>query len=252
MPEEIEIETDHLQETIEELHKEREEREKEAKDTAWTRYISLTTAFLAVIAAVAALQAGSLANEALILKNDSIVSQAKASDQWSYYQSAGIKSNTAKQTASILAALPGHPADAGKIWEKDSAKYEQRKEKAMEGAKEFEKERDEKSGEAKAMLTHHEIFALCVTCTQVAIALSAIAALTKRRAVWYVSMLAGAIGLTLFMYAYLQTVAPATPKHETSTESKQPEGSSEGKKPAESSAGKKPVETTKGKKPGTE
>ncbi|MCW3098179.1 MAG: hypothetical protein JWL77_3797 [Chthonomonadaceae bacterium] len=231
MPEEIEIETDKLQETIDELHKEREEREKEAKDTAWTRYISLTTAFLAVIAAVAALQAGKLANESLIAKNESVLHQAQASDQWNYYQAAGIKSNTAKQTASILAALPGHPADAGKVWEKDSAKYEQRKEKAMEDAKEYEKKRDEKAEEADAMLKHHEIFALCVTCTQVAIALSAIAALTKRRAIWYISMLAGAIGLILFLNGYLQKVAPPTAVHSAPPANK-PAESPEVKKPA--------------------
>lgn len=231
MPEEIEVDTDQLQETIAELHKEREEREKEAKENAWTRYISLTTAFLAVVAAVAALQAGSLANESLIAKNESILRQSQASDQWSYYQAAGIKSNTAKQTAAILTALPGHTADAGTVWEKDSAKYEQRKEKAMEDAKEFEKQRDEKAEEAEAMLKHHEIFALCVTCTQVAIALSAIAALTKRRAVWYISMLAGAIGLVLFLNGYLQKIAPAAPAH-----SAPPVG-----KPAEAPAGRKPA-----------
>ena len=231
MPEEIEIETDHLQETIEELHKEREEREKEAKESSWTRYISLTTAFLAVVAAVAALQAGSLANESLIAKNESILHQAQASDQWNYYQSAGIKSNSAKQTAAILTALPGHLPDAGKTWVKDSAKYEQRKEKAMEDAKEFEKKRDEKAEEAEAMLKHHEIFALCVTCTQVAIALSAIAALTKRRAVWYFSMLVGALGLILFVNGYLRKIAPPAPIHSAPLVNK----------PAEAPGGKKPA-----------
>jgi len=240
MPEEIEVETDHLQETIDELHKEREEREQEAKDTAWTRYISLTTAFLAVIAAVAALQAGSLANESLILKNESIVSQAQASDQWNYYQSSGIKSNSAKHTIAILQAMPNHAPDAGAVWEKEAQHYDDNKEKAMEKAKEYEKERDKQAHEAEEKLSHHEIFALCVTCTQVAIALSAIAALTKRRAVWYISMLAGAIGLTLFTYAYLKPPGAAPPTHETSTESKKPEGSSEGKKPAESTEGKRP------------
>jgi heme/copper-type cytochrome/quinol oxidase subunit 4 len=230
MPEEIEIETDQLQETIDELHKEREERAKEAKESSWTRYISLTTAFLAVIAAVAALQAGSLANESLIAKNESILHQAQASDQWNYYQSAGIKSNSAKHTAAILDALPGHAPDAGKIWEKESVKYDQRKEKAMDDAKEFEKKRDEKTEEAEAMLKHHEIFALCVTCTQVAIALSAIAALTKRRAVWYISMLAGAIGLILFLNGYLQKVVPPTPVHSAAPANK----------PSESPAAKKP------------
>ncbi len=239
MPEEIEIETDHLQETIEELHKEREEREQEAKASAWTRYLSLTTAFLAVIAAVAALQAGGLANESLNAKNDSILHQAQASDQWSYYQAAGIKSNSAKQTAAILTALPGHSPDAAKTWEKDAVKYEQRKAKAMEDAKKFEEQRDEKSREAEGMLKHHEIFALCVTCTQVAIALSAIAALTKRRAVWYISMLAGTIGLVLFANGYLQKGAPNTPAHKAESEGAKPNESSEAKKPLESSEGQK-------------
>jgi heme/copper-type cytochrome/quinol oxidase subunit 4 len=248
MPEEIEVETDHLQETIEELHKEREEREQEAKETAWTRYISLTTAFLAVIAAVAALQAGSLANEALIAKNESILHQAQASDQWSYYQSAGIKSNTAKQTAAILTALPNHAPDAGKVWGAESTNYEQRKEKAMEDAKEYEKQRDDKAEEAKKMLEHHEIFALCVTCTQVAIALSAIAALTKRRAVWYVSMLAGAIGLVLFLNGYMKKVAPNSPEHVVATENKHP-AQSEGRPPAGSSEGSRPTATPEGKQP---
>lgn len=251
MPEEIEVETDHLQETIEELHKEREEREQEAKDTAWTRYISLTTAFLAVIAAVAALQAGSLANKSLGLKNDSIVSQANASDQWNYYQSSGIKSNSARHTIAILQAMPNHPPDAGAVWEKEAKHYDDNKAKAKTKAEEYEKERDKQAKEADEKLEHHEIFALCVTCTQVAIALSAIAALTKRRAVWYVSMLAGAIGLTLFTYAYLKPIGPTEAKH-TASESTKPEGSSEGKKPAESSEEKKPTEPTEGKKPGTE
>lgn len=231
MPEEIEIETDKLQETIDELHKEREEREQDAKENAWIRYISLTTAFLAVIAAVAALQAGSLANESLILKNESIVSQALASDQWNYYQSSGIKSNSAKHTSAILAALPNHAPDAGAVWEKESAHYEDNKKKAKAKAVEYEKERDEKDTEAGALLKHHEIFALCVTCTQVAIALSAIAALTKRRAVWYISMVAGAIGLVLFLNGYLLKVAPAVPKHSEAPVNK----------PAESPGGKKPA-----------
>lgn len=230
MPEEIEVETDHLQETIEELHKEREEREQEAKETAWTRYISLTTAFLAVIAAVAALQAGSLANESLVAKNESILHQAQASDQWNYYQAAGIKSNSAKHTAAILKALPNHAADAGAEWEKESEKYEQRKDKAMEDAKEFEKQRDEKAEEAEVLLKHHEVFALCVTCTQVAIALSAIAALTKRRIVWYISMVAGAIGLVLFLNGYLKKVTPS-PAH-TSAPSVKPSEAPESKKAA--------------------
>src|SRR5437588_3112518 len=79
MPEEIEIETKELQETIEELHEERRERAAAERQNAWTRYIALTTAFLAVFAAVGALQSGSLVNEAML-------AQLKASDKWNEYQ----------------------------------------------------------------------------------------------------------------------------------------------------------------------
>src|SRR5512143_719505 len=84
MPEEVEIETNELQETIEELHEERREREEAEKRNAWTRYIALTTALLAVFAAVGALQSGALVNEAMM-------NQLKASDTWAEYQSARLK-----------------------------------------------------------------------------------------------------------------------------------------------------------------
>ena len=84
MPEEIEIETKDLQETIEELHHERAEREEEAKKSAWTKYIAMSTAVLAVFAAIGALQGGAKVNEAMIL-------QIRASDKWNEYQSARQK-----------------------------------------------------------------------------------------------------------------------------------------------------------------
>ena len=221
MPEEIEIETKELQETIEEMKEEREERAREEKENAWTRYIALSTAFLAVIAAVAALQAGKLVNEALLIKNESVLRQAQASDQWAYYQSAGIKSNTAKQTASILSALPGHGKDV-ETWNKEGARYEGKKDKAMADAKEFEKQRDELAEESKGLVEHHEIFAICVTCTQVAIALSAIAALTRRKGIWYFSMLVGVVGLVLFLNGYVNKAAHPPAKSETPGATKEP------------------------------
>ena len=65
MPEEIDVDTKDLQDTIGELQEERKEREETERRGAWTRYIALTTALLAVFAAVAALRAGTLVNEAV-------------------------------------------------------------------------------------------------------------------------------------------------------------------------------------------
>ncbi len=87
MPEEVEVETRELQETIEELHEERHERAEAERRNAWTRYIALTTALLAVFAAIGAMQSGALVNEAMI-------QQIKAADKWNEYQAARLKDHT--------------------------------------------------------------------------------------------------------------------------------------------------------------
>jgi hypothetical protein len=197
MPEEIEVETSDLQETIDELREEREEREREAKQTKWTRFISLTTALFAVVAAMAALLAGSLVNEAVIVKSDSVLQQAKASDKWAYYQAKGIKAVTYSM--------------GGPKWKPAAAREKAGQAKLKTEAEELETTRDEKDAEAAGLLKRHEMYAWCVTCMQVAISLSAIAALTKRKDVWIVSIVLGAVGTALFIIGFTQHSGPPHP-----------------------------------------
>ena len=218
MPEEIEIETNELQETIEEMREERLERKEDEKRSGWLKYISLTTAMLAVVAAVGALYSGSLVNEALLEKNKAVLLQAQASDKWTYYQAKGLKSNGASQTADLLAANPSQ-ATAAEKWRGEAARYKSDQESIKKEAEELEKQRDEKGVEAEHFMHHHHLFAYCVTFTQVAIALSAVAALTKRKPVWYFSMLAGVFGLGYFIYGFL-AITPPPEKPEASIEKK--------------------------------
>lgn len=70
-------------------------------------------------------------------------------------------------------------------------------------AAEKEKERDEKSAEADHLLHRHHRFANAVALFQVSIALGALAALTRNRAVWWGSMILGLSGIPLFILAFL-------------------------------------------------
>lgn len=203
MPEEVEVETQELQETIEEMREERAERAEEERKTAWTRWISLGTALLAVVAAVGALQSGTLVNEALINKNESVLHQAQASDQWAYYQAKGLKANGAQQTADLLAASGAAQAANAAKWRKEADRYKHDQDEIQQKARELEGERDAKSKEAEALMEHHHIFAYCVTFTQVAIALSAVAALTRSKPVWFFGLLVGAGGLAFFLDGFL-------------------------------------------------
>ena len=149
----------------------------------WVLGVALTAALLAVFAAITSLIAEHHADEAMIL-------QIRCSDKWNYYQSKGIKANQLHTKTEILAAL-GKTVD-----EKDKAKLEQyQKEQAAIKAK-----ADELQDESNAHLRHHNALAPSVTMFQVAIAVGAIAILTKRRQFWFGSIAFGGVGVGFFIY----------------------------------------------------
>ena len=148
----------------------------------WISGVALSTAILAVLAAIAGLLSGSHANEAMM-------AQIEASDQWAFYQAKGIKAAVldAKQT------LSGQASEADRA---KSAKY-------TEEQNEIQHEARAKQAEAKSNFHKHEIFARGVTMFQIAIAVAAISALTKRRRYWLASMVVGLIGVVFLVLALL-------------------------------------------------
>ncbi|MDQ2932406.1 MAG: DUF4337 domain-containing protein [Gemmatimonadota bacterium] len=195
MPEEIEIDTDKLREAID------DEIEKEGKGGGrLIRRIALSTAILAALAAIASLEAGATVNEALVLKTESTRLQSQASDQWAYYQAKGIKAAVVQSSAASWVAVgKAPPADIAT----QTARYAAQQDSIRDQAKALETERDTKSHEADALLERHHRYAGAVALFQVAIALGAIAALTRVRAVWVGSMVVGGAGLALGLVGML-------------------------------------------------
>ena len=187
MPHEIEVDVDKLKEVVDE--------EMEKGGTSMLRWISLTTAILAALAAVAALRAGATVNKALVMKTESTRLQNEASDQWAYYQAKGIKSAIAQADADAwtIAGKTPPPALAAL-----SAKYVVQQDSSRHAAVAKEQERDARSHEADELLEQHHRFANAVALYQIAIALGAVAALTRVRTVWFASLLLGAAGTVLF------------------------------------------------------
>ena len=190
MPEEQEVETERLRETIHE--------ELEHEGGRLIRVIAVTTAIFAAIAAVASLRAGGTANEALMLETEATRLQAQASDQWAYYQSKGIKAavQEASRTSwlSIGKEPPQQYSDAQKKYGKEQTDISAK-------AREIEAERDAKANEAGHLLHQHHRFANSVAMFQVAIALGAVAALARNRWIWLFSLLLGIAAIVLFLVA---------------------------------------------------
>ena len=188
MPEGPEVDTDRLHEQIHE--------ELEREGGALVKQIALTTAIFAAFAAVASLLAGSTINEALVLKNDATRLQAQASDQWAYYQSKGIKAAVQSSIAASWTAS-GHPVPPAV--EAAEKRYVAEQQEISNEAKKREHERDAKSSEADELIHRHHKFAAAVAIFQVAIALGAVGALTRLRAVWIASFVAGVVAIVYFV-----------------------------------------------------
>jgi hypothetical protein len=192
MPEES-LETHELKEQLEEAIEKGEGR-------GWLTQLSLSTAVIAVIAAIASLQAGANANEALVLKNDAVLAKASASDKYNEYELRKIKGHI---YAAQIDALPPEKKDLADKFRATVERETAEGKKPFEEARRLDAESEEKNAESEASLKTHEIFARSVTVFQVAIALSAIAALTRRRAMWLFSMALGLVGLFFFVQGHL-------------------------------------------------
>lgn len=174
---EIEVPIDRVQE----LH----EHAIHSRDSLMMR-VALTSAFLAALAAVAALMAGHHESEAML-------EQLHASDQWGYYQAKGIKAAVLSTRIDMLRALGNQPA------EKDVEKLtDYRKEQD-----EIKNEAEEHEHESRGHLAHHVILARAVTMFQIAIAVAAISALTRKRRFWLLSLGFGFVGIAFLVQGLL-------------------------------------------------
>jgi hypothetical protein len=187
MPE-AELETGDLKESLESIL----EQHDEEMAPQWLRPLSFTTALIAVFAAVASLLSGAYSNDAILEKNDAILAQSKASDQWAYYQAKGIKSSLAASQSEVLAAT--NPTLSAKL-KADSERYKVEQEEIQKQAHELEATEKEHNEKSDHLLERHHQFAFAVTLFQIAIAMGAIAALARRQLLWWVGLAASVVAL---------------------------------------------------------
>ncbi len=159
----------------------------------WSKYLAITTAFIAVIAAIATLQSGNFANQALLEKNDAVLLQSKASDQYNYYQAKGIKKNIAE--ASYLSTKDEKQ-------KQEAQRYDAEQRGIQKTADAYEAQAAESNKQAEHFLEQHHRAALAVTFFQIAIALSAMSALLKRKSFWYLSLALTAGGLVSLLSSF--------------------------------------------------
>lgn len=146
--------------------------------TAGTKFVPVVTSVMAVLAAIATLFANHSSISALTEKNEALLFQSKAADQYGYYESTGVKAqldrsmlDTGLVSSRELPVVEGH-------WRKEKSEAAV----ALKQAQSLEADSEEHSQASETRIKSYEKFEVAATLFEVAVVLASIAALLLVRA----------------------------------------------------------------------
>ena len=125
---------------------------------------------------------------------EELLLQAKASDQWAFYQAKSIRLREMQTGADLLGALsPANKEETGALREKylkEVERYEKERDQISEQAKDFEKERDMLQRRADHF-DAGEVF------LEIGLIICSFALLTKKKGFWFTGIALGCVGLVV-------------------------------------------------------
>jgi hypothetical protein len=172
----------------------------EEKKEKWLNYLALTTVILAVCATLSTFKGGGFSTR-------SVLAQSQASDQWAFYQAKSIKTylyelqkekleiELKNKSMRLPAPLQEEYEKKIESYAKKIARYGDEKAKIEQDAKRLEIRRDDSQ-------KHSQAFGMAVIFLQIAILLSSIAALMKKKVIWIFGLLTGVFGIVCFINGF--------------------------------------------------
>ena len=159
--------------------------------------LAVATAVIATVGALFAYMGGATQSNAGLHKNDAAIKKTEASNQWNYYQAKSSKQNLSELALELAPeSRKAFYSDEIKRYKAEKAEIKLAAEKLEADAKAW----DDKSGEQ--MHQHHR-WAQATTALQIAIAMAAIALLTKRKWLEYGVFGLSGLGVALGALAWL-------------------------------------------------
>jgi|SRR5579862_6827660 hypothetical protein len=153
--------------------------------------VSLTMAIVAILVAVATL----LGHRA---HTEEVVMQAKASDQWAYYQAKNIRQHQDDLFADLASAVSSKDAPAmAQLHDKsaqEADRYKHEKEEIQDKARELEREVASERNRA-------DRYDLAEVFLEIGLVITSITLLSGRRIFWFAGMVFSAIGIVVSITA---------------------------------------------------
>jgi len=140
-----------------------------------TSRIAMATAIIATIGAIFSYMGGATQANAGLFKNNAALAKADASNQWNYYQAKSTKQSLAEFAKDLA------PADKRDKYSEKIERYEKEKTDIQKDAQKHEEVAKDWDEQSEQQMHQHHRWAQATTILQVAIALAAIALLTRRK-----------------------------------------------------------------------
>ena len=137
--------------------------------------IAVVTAIIATVGAMFAYMGGATQANAGLYKNNAAIKKTEASNQWNYYQAKSSKQNLSELAIELA------PESKKAFYTEEINRYKKEKADIKKDAEKLEAESKEWDKKSDDEMHQHHRWALATTALQIAIALAAIALLTKRR-----------------------------------------------------------------------
>ena len=189
----LDREIDELKQFIIDLKADRAATKEKERREAWTKYVSLTVVIIAVFAAVATQWGGKYSSRTQM-------SQAQASDQWSFYQAKSIKQHLVETTLTqVRRGGDTNDVELARTTKKlgdDLARYDKEKAEIKAKAEGLEKVRDDASKRSGTLGQAISFFT-------VAIASASICLVTKKKPLWFVAIILSVFAIVQMVLAWM-------------------------------------------------
>ncbi len=161
----------------------------------WMKGVAVTTTCLAVMTAIAAARGAASGAKTQLLT-------AVESSQWAYYQAKSIKQNLAEtqMDAFEVQVLGAANPDQRALYEQKIAAVKQDVARYEVEKNDIKKQAEKAANDNKLLAVKGNYFSASVVFFQIAIMLSSVAALLKKKFMWVIGLVFGAIAAVLLGY----------------------------------------------------
>ncbi|VVM07183.1 hypothetical protein MAMC_01483 [Methylacidimicrobium cyclopophantes] len=156
----------------------------------WLLSLSFSIILMAVFGTIAGTAAEEEVTRMIVLRNEAVLLQDKATDAWGYFQGKSIRESLYRM-ANRLKPDP--------FFERESARYEKEKALGKQQAEGWEREVAARMAESERALHRHHLLRTASVLLQLATAVGSVAALVKRKSAWVISLVIALAGVLMFV-----------------------------------------------------